>query len=461
MKDYALGKYDFFPQDVKRETILFPAQAARAAVTVQDLASRLPSSLLYGLGVSNRAVLRRLLACGLPVSLYTERPLSWEERRGLPPSVTLYAEDALPSPASFSLLLRSPGVRPDAPLILAAAAEGCLVSGEWELGLALASHLSPGRVIGVTGSDGKTTTVRMLAHMLKSAGYRVSVGGNIGTPLLDAACAMAPGDFLVAELSSFQLLTLPSPPPLAAVTSFTENHLDWHRGREEYRAAKARIFGGVTTLFSSVARAFPEAAGTLRVLSEEMPLPSLPPTLPGRHNQKNAALAAAVLSELLPQEAAIASLEDFRLSKGRLTPLGTFLGVACFDSSADTTPARTLISLRAFPSLAASAGLSPRPVLLLGGRGKELPLAPLREAAPLIAGAVLTGEEGPSMKAVLSGFGLPLLLERDFSCAVRASHAMAASLSSPLLLSPAATSHDAFRDYRERSAAFRRILETM
>ena len=136
------------------------------------------------------------------------------------------------------MIFRTPGLHPGHPALEAARARGAEVTSEMELFF----RLCPCRLIGVTGSDGKTTTTTILAEFLKEAGYNVYVGGNIGKPLLPDVSGMEPEDFAVLELSSFQLMTMEQSPHIAVMTNLSPNHLDYHRSMGEYIAAKENIF---------------------------------------------------------------------------------------------------------------------------------------------------------------------------------------------------------------------------
>lgn len=132
------------------------------------------------------------------------------------------------------VIFRSPGIRPDIPAFEAARAAGSEITSEMEVFF----HLCPCKTIGVTGSDGKTTTTTIIARLMEAAGYRVHLGGNIGRPLLPDIESIQPGDVAVLELSSFQLMTMDTSADIAVVTNLAPNHLDVHRGMEEYIAAK-------------------------------------------------------------------------------------------------------------------------------------------------------------------------------------------------------------------------------
>ncbi|MBR7095262.1 MAG: UDP-N-acetylmuramoyl-L-alanine--D-glutamate ligase [Clostridia bacterium] len=434
---------------------------------------------LLGLGVANRPLLSLLPRLGVTnVVVRDRRPpdgeaLSLIEAAG----ARIVTGDGYLEGLGTGVLFRTPSLRPDAKPLLAAADRGATVTSEVALFLALC----PARLFCVTGSDGKTTTAMMTAAMLRAAGRRVFLGGNIGTPLLEALPDMTADDAAVLELSSFQLSDLPPPRGNAAITNVTENHLDWHTDMQEYAAAKARILGdGRAVLpadcpwltphlaregalpFSLTPRAAGEGArlfceGGRAMLWDggaHALFPTAAVTLRGEHHIKNALAAAGlVLGEVTPDEMETALL-GFRGAPHRCEYVGTYRGVACYDSSIDTTPSRTAATLSAFRG---------EVVVLLGGRDKNLDLAPLGEAVTSGAvGAVVTGECREAIAHAIRERdpAFPLAVVADFSSAVAVAHRMAAGRGT-LLLSPACTSFDAFRDYRERGHTFREALENL
>ena len=135
-------------------------------------------------------------------------------------------------------IFRAPGIRYDVPGFVRAVERGSILTSEMQLFF----ELCPCRIIGITGSDGKTTTTTLISKILEAAGYRVFVGGNIGRPLLPELGNMTENDYAVVELSSFQLHTMTLSPDIAVVTNISPNHLNYHKGMEEYIAAKENIF---------------------------------------------------------------------------------------------------------------------------------------------------------------------------------------------------------------------------
>lgn len=432
---------------------------------------------LCGAGLSNSALLSWLTAHGIEnICVRDCRP---RPALGGPASVDLRGVRFLTGPdylenLTESVLFRTPSLRPDAPQLLRAKAAGAIILSE----AALFALLCPAPLYAVTGSDGKTTTAMLAGAMLRAAGRRCFVGENIGTPLLPYADIMQPDDAVVCEFSSFQLMDFFPHPARAAITNLSENHLDWHTDMREYAEAKSHIAGAVTVLnancpltsslsgktdtllFSSSA---PPAAGDTPCIFPEngwvtadigrplrlFPISAL--SLPGRYNLENALCAAGLCLPDVPPEAMQEAVRTFRGAPHRMEYIGLFGGVRCYDSSIDTTPARTVAALSSFPGT---------PVVIVGGRGKNLSFAPLAEALVRYAGAaVVTGECAAEIYEALlrqkekTGSELPLVRAPLFADAVRAAFRLAPPGGS-ILLSPAATSFDEFKDYAERGRTF-------
>ena len=379
------------------------------------------------------------------------------------------------------LLVRSPGIRPDLAELTEATAAGASVVGE--IGLFLSR--SPARLFAVTGSSGKSTVTSLTASIFRAAGLDVHAGGNLGASLLPALPGMTKESVAVLELSSFQLMDLSPEPERAAILNLTENHLNWHTGMDEYRAAKERILGrdtvGVFPAFDPTLRSLGRGRRETRLFSLTPPGPgAIRPnevwyapdggmvcaftsrgvrrffpverfTLPGKHNLLDLLAAVALTDGIVSPEAIERAVQAFRGVPHRMETVPGPNGVRCVDGSIDTTPERTLATLEA---------LSPAvPILLLGGAGKGLSYLPLRE--PLKRGvktAILFGKAAPEIEKALEGSGVPYRVVPDFDEAVK----QALDLSKPgdtVLLSPACTSYDAFRNFAERGDRFRELCK--
>jgi UDP-N-acetylmuramoylalanine--D-glutamate ligase len=395
------------------------------------------------------------------------------------------------------LLVLSPGVDKRNPLVQEALRRGIPISSETELFL---EHC-PARVVGISGSAGKTTTTTLAGLMLQ-AGFqgtdrRVYVGGNIGRPLIEQVDEMTARDWVVLELSSFQLEWLLRSPQVAVITNISPNHLDRHGTMASYVQAKANIVAqqcaaDVAILNADDARVAALAACTpgrvLHFSLDETRRRSFDGTylragrlvlaldghsteiceaaalrVPGRHNIANALAAAAVAAVCGVEARDIGEvLRRFGGVTHRLQAVGTIDGVVYYDDSIATSPERTLAAL---------AAIEGPVVLILGGRDKHLPWEGLaRTATRRARAAVLIGE---ASDLIASAFERALdecpsrLLQRpnlvrasSMAAAVRQAHSLARP-GDAVLLSPGCASYDMYRDFEERGDDFVREVRRL
>jgi UDP-N-acetylmuramoylalanine--D-glutamate ligase len=331
------------------------------------------------------------------------------------------------------------------------------VVGEVEL----ASWFLEGPILAITGSNGKTTTASLTAHLLAAAGIAHQLGGNIGLPPTAMIPTSRPGQWNVLELSSFQLASTSTfHARIAAVLNLTENHLDWHGGWDHYVNSKRRILRNqtpadhailrlndpVTTEFADWTPAQVHWFDASQVASL---LPLTDVLLAGRHNLENIAAAAQMASLAGASREAIAQgIRTFRGVEHRLEFVRERRGVRYYNDSKATTPEATLTAIRAIPG----------PLwIILGGKNKGLdftPLAPvLRERA---RAALLVGQDAPEIRAALAG-AVPLIDSLTVDAAAR--HASAhAQPGDAVLLAPGCTSWDQFNNYEERGNLFKRAV---
>lgn len=352
----------------------------------------------------------------------------------------------------------NPAVRPDHPCLALARAAGAVITSEIELFL----RNCPAHVIGVTGSNGKSTTATMLAEILAAAGRRTWLGGNIGTSLLGQLDAMRAADWVVLELSSFQLAHLSDDAPLpeiAVVTNCTPNHLDWHGGFSRYADAKRRLLRSSRTLgvlnpHDPVTSAWTvRAAGPIRAAWPLDVIPRL--AIRGDHNRQNAAVAAAAAEAAGVEPSIIRErLPMFRGLEHRLQAVAEVASRRFYDDSKATAPQATICALAALDG----------PVwLLAGGDSKGANFDEWAESVVLgTRGAAVFGRSGEQLRASL--------LAARASYAVFRCESLADALdwcwrqSRPgdaILLSPACASYDQFRDFQARGAAFRQRVRSL
>ncbi len=435
---------------------------------------------VLGFGRSGRAVTEFLLRLGKAPTVYTQGEVAQSIRAPFARRGVRFFDD-FPAVFPQEILVRSPGIRPDIEPIRRALSRGACLTGECDLFLSNTAAY----VIGVTGSDGKTTTANLIAAILREAGVRAVLGGNNGTPLLPYLGTLGAKDVAVIELSSFQLMTAPAP-DLAVLTNITPNHLNWHLDLAEYTAAKCRIFAGAKRLVTSAndpvcvdIAAHAALPVTLCSATAPLPSPARPGDAcvwaagdhlcicdkksmrtvsvfdvfspPGAHNRQNLACAVGAVAALADDAAIRRAAASFAGVPHRLQTVATVGGVRYIDSSIDTSPTRTAAALRA---------LDCRPLVIAGGRTKGIDLTPLGDTLAEGAHAVfLYGEAAAELEACLRG-RVPYVRCEKFADAFHAA-ASAAVRGQTVLLSPGCTAFGEFRDFEDRAEVFCRLVKDL
>jgi UDP-N-acetylmuramoylalanine--D-glutamate ligase len=351
------------------------------------------------------------------------------------------------------LLVKSPGVPSEAPLAAAARSRGLTIWSEVELG----SRLLANPVVGVTGTNGKTTTSELLGAVFRAAGRPVAVAGNVGRPLTGLDGAIADDAWIVCELSSFQLEDIESfRPAVAVLLNLTPDHIDRHGDLDAYRAAKLRIFEnqGADDV-AVVPRGFGELPGAARRVefAADDLLPA-EPRIPGEHNRENAAAAAAAARAAGIKDGAIAeALRSFAGVPHRLELIREVDGVRWVNDSKATNPEAAERALGAYPP-----GLR----VILGGSLKGSSFTELAHRAHRsgVARAYLIGEAADEIAEALAAAGVRFQHSRDLENAVADARAEAEP-GDVVLLSPACASYDQFRDFEERGERFRALVEAL
>jgi UDP-N-acetylmuramoylalanine--D-glutamate ligase len=390
-------------------------------------------------GVSIRAVDRksdldagRLLEAGVEVILGVEEPTLVD---------------------GMDVLVKSPGVPSEAPLVAAARERGVAVWSEVELG----GRLLGNPILGVTGTNGKTTTSELLGAIFSAAGRPVAVAGNVGRPLTALDGVLAEGAWIVCELSSFQLEDIVTfRPRVAVLLNLTPDHLDRHPTFEAYRHAKLRIFENQgSDDVAVVPRGFGPVPGAGRRVEfgadDELPAE---PSIPGEHNRENAAAATAAARAAGIGDAAIAEgLRTFPGVPHRLELVREVRAVRFVNDSKATNPEAAEKALSAYP---------PGIRLILGGSIKGTPYAGLARRARQagVARAYLIGEAADEIADALAAEGVLFTSCGDLAAAVAQAFADA-DAGEVVLLSPACASYDQFENFEERGARFRKLVESL
>jgi UDP-N-acetylmuramoylalanine--D-glutamate ligase len=366
--------------------------------------------------------------------------------------VVLGAED----PAlldGVDLLVKSPGVPSEAPLAAAARSRGLTVWSEVELG----SRLLANPIVGVTGTNGKTTTSELLGAIFRAANRPVSVAGNVGRPLTGLDGSLADDAWIVCELSSFQLEDIEAfRPDVAVLLNLTPDHLDRHGDLDAYRAAKLRIFENQgPDDVAVVPRGFGDVPGSGRRVefAADDPLPA-EPHIPGAHNRENAAAATAAARAAGIDDAAIAEgLRAFEGVPHRLELIREVDGVRWVNDSKATNPEAAERALGAYPP-----GLR----VILGGslKGSSFTGLARRARESGVARAYLVGEAADEIAEALAAEGVRFQHSRDLENAVADARAEAET-GDVVLLSPACASYDQFRDFEDRGERFRELVEEL
>jgi UDP-N-acetylmuramoylalanine--D-glutamate ligase len=405
--------------------------------------------LVVGLARSGRAAVRVLRARGMDVVAY-DRAESIDAS-AVDADVRLGTWDDLLL-AGVELVVKSPGVPADAPPVVGARGRGVPVVSEIELG----AGLLPNPIVGVTGTNGKTTTTALLGAMFEAAGAPVEVAGNIGRPLTSLVDTAAPDAWVVCELSSFQLEDIDTlRPRIAVLLNLEPDHIDRHGSFDAYREAKLRIFENQTADdVAVVPRGFQAIPGTARRIefSADEALPA-EPRIPGAHNRENAAAAvAAARAAGLPDEAIAEALRTFAGVAHRIEELAPVGGIRYVNDSKATNAAAAVRALASFPEA--------RLHVILGGLGKDESYERLAAAFKPGDRGYLIGAAAAELAAALAALSVPFELWADLELAVAAATA-AAARGDVVLLSPACASFDQFTSYEERGEEFGRLVQKL
>ena len=451
---------------------------------------------VLGFGRSNRPLVDMLLSAGAQVSVHdgkeSVRDAALEER-----GVRFCLGESYLDGLSGDYLFRSPGIRYYLSGIQNAVRNGAELTSEMELFFSLCRA----NTIGITGSDGKTTTTTLthlfLQKELEKKGVgNAYVGGNIGRPLLPLAPEMTGDDYAIVELSSFQLMDFHYSPTRALITNITPNHLDWHKDYNEYIEAKCNIFRNgsemlvtnadneVTaeiaarcelpvTYFSSRKHSFgeivPKGRTNCRAIyedggviyvddgsSRDAILRVSDILLPGRHNVENYMAAIGLTQGIVTPQTVTEIARTFGGVEHRLEFVRTLNGVKYYNSSIDSSPSRTEAALGA---------LDVKPIIICGGAEKGIEFDSLATAlCHKVKAVVLTGATAQKIMQKIENCPdydparLPVRLVPDFRDAVIEASNMAEQ-GDVVLLSPACTSFDRFRDFEERGNYFKEIVK--
>ncbi len=411
---------------------------------------------VLGLARSGLATVAALVASGAEVLAWDERE---EARVQVPDGVTL-ADPLATDLAGYDGVVVSPGVPINRhPIAGYAKAAGVPLIGDIELFAQARATLPPHKVVGITGTNGKSTTTALIHHILKTADIPTTMGGNIGLPIL-MQDALPSGGVYVLELSSYQIdLTHSLACDVAVLTNVTPDHLDRYDGFSDYAAAKERIFTlqhvdqiAVIATEDDPSRMIASRINHRlhRVASTDIGDQSNWPALQGPHNAQNVACAQAVAAALGVSDGLIASaLTTFGGLPHRMERVCDRNGVLFVNDSKATNPTSTAPALAAYPAVH----------WILGGLAKTDELDACAPHFSHVKAAYTIGEAGPMFAKLLAPH-MPVTQSVTMDAAV-AQAAAAAQPGEAVLLSPACASFDQFRDYEARGDAFRAAVEAL
>ena len=436
---------------------------------------------LLGLGVSNQPIVELLLEFGCDVTGCDRTPrerldesILELERRGCKLRVGEGYLDGLEA----DIVFRTPGMHPAHPALEQLRQQGAHVTSE----MADFFRLCPCPIIAVTGSDGKTTTTTLISEMLKAAGNRVWLGGNIGTPLLPLVREMKEDDYAVVELSSFQLQDMESSPTRAVITNLAPNHLDVHKDMDEYVNAKKNIFlyqketdllilnadNEITAAMvgNGETRFFSRQGKDVRVRFEngviyrgnEAVLEVKDIVIPGVHNIENYMTAIAAVEGLVSDDVIRHVAKTFGGVEHRIELVRIKDGVRYYNDSIASSPSRTIAGLRSFEE---------KVLLIAGGYDKKIPYDVLGpEICKHVKKLYLGGATGPKIRAAVENCpeyqpGCPEIKEcGDFDGAVLTA-AREAEAGDIVLMSPASASFDQFKNFEVRGNYYKKLIKEL
>ena len=441
---------------------------------------------VIGVGISNQPLLRLLLDAGIDVTACDRKDRTalgqlGDDLEKLGCKLRL-GPDYLEG-LDQDVIFRTPGLHPR--FLAHTKARGSVVTSEMEVFF----DVCPCPIIGVTGSDGKTTTTTIIARLLEEAGHTVHLGGNIGHPLLSEAGSIKPTDWAVVELSSFQLLTMRRSPQIAVLTNLAPNHLDVHTSMDEYVNAKANLLAyqtaddrAVCNFDNDITRElssrisgkvfyFTRRTGQIPARGcylkenavwyrdesgEREVLPLTDILLPGVHNVENYMAAICAVQGLVPDDAVRSFARTFGGVEHRIELVRERRGVRWYNDSIASSPSRTIAGLRSFQE---------KVILIAGGKDKGISYAPL---GPVVNDHVklliLCGATAQVIREAVEQAenyrDLEILVAEDYPAAVCMAdkHARAGDV---VLLSPASTSFDRFRNFEERGHVFKDLVNAL
>ena len=443
---------------------------------------------IIGMGVSNIPLLDYFYDKNAKVTVFSTNVLSDEimEKINKYRYEVELGEDNLSRLKGFDIIFRSPSALPTKHEFQSAVKKGAILTSEIEMVLKLA----PCKMIGVTGTEGKTTTTSLIYEICKKVGYNCFLGGNIGKPIFTKINQMKPEDIVILELSSFQLMGMTVSPNIAVVTNIFPDHLNVHKSYEEYQDAKKSIFRnqteegivilnkdneitekfadevkGKTIFFSSTKKlkngyVYDREDGFIKKCTDgkcEKILNKNDIKLRGIHNYENICAALAATETVASKEAQIEAVKNFKGVEHRLEFVREIDGVKYYNDSIGTSPASTIAGLNAFDE---------NIILLAGGSDKGLDYKEIGEViAKKVGTLILTGPtaqkiEEATKQALSEEKSIKIIHTNNLEESVKVAKEKARS-GDIVLLSPASASFDAFKNFEERGNYFKTLVNNL
>ena len=443
---------------------------------------------IIGMGVSNIPLLDYFYDKNAKVTVFSTNVLSDEimEKINKYRYEVELGEDNLSRLKGFDIIFRSPSALPTKHEFQSAVKKGAILTSEIEMVLKLA----PCKIIGVTGTEGKTTTTSLIYEICKKAGYNCFLGGNIGKPIFTKINQMKPEDIVILELSSFQLMGMTVSPNIAVVTNIFPDHLNVHKSYEEYQDAKKSIFRnqteegivilnkdneitekfadevkGKTIFFSSTKKlkngyVYDREDGFIKKCTDgkcEKILNKNDIKLRGIHNYENICAALAATETVASKEAQIEAVKNFKGVEHRLEFVREIDGVKYYNDSIGTSPASTIAGLNAFDE---------NIILLAGGSDKGLDYKEIGEViAKKVGTLILTGPtaqkiEEATKQALSEEKNIEIIHTNNLEESVKVAKEKAKE-GDIVLLSPASASFDAFKNFEERGNYFKTLVNNL
>ena len=442
---------------------------------------------VIGLGVSNIPLLEYLYEKKAQVTVFDERTMDEIPSETINKINTYefsysFGKNCLEKLNGFNIIFRSPSCLPTRIELQKEAERGAIVTTEVEMLM----EMCPCKIVGVTGSDGKTTTTSLINAILKKAGYKTFLGGNIGTPLFTKLPEMEPNDIVVLELSSFQLMNMHISPDIAIITNITPNHLNIHKDYQEYIDAKKCIFknqnekgililnydnditrecakeaNGNVVFFSSKVKldnGFIVDGNIIKECNDKVRkhiLNTDEVILRGNHNFQNIATALAATKTLVDTDIAVQAIKEFKPVEHRIEFVKEIDGVKWYNDSASSSPTRTISGINAFKE---------NIILIAGGYDKNLEYEPLaKPVVDKVSTLILIGQTAEKIYDVVKNESekenkkiniyMCDTLEQTIEIAKKS-----AKKGDVVLFSPASASFDMFKNFADRGHKFKDLV---